>query len=952
MLFREPEKISNLADMPQTFLRRSILLVSLFLSCTFISKAQEHSKYRRIYLSGVDASKAKSWDFKVSDGRRAGEWTKIPVPSNWEMQGFGTINYGHDHRNPDIPLGKETGEYRLTFTLPKSAKDHVVRIVFEGAMTDTKVKINGESAGEAHQGGFQSFGYDISELIRSGQENLLEVAVAKRSSNTSVNKAEREADFWIFGGIYRPVYLEILPQNHLERIAIDAEANGQFRSLLVLNGVISDGLEIDWKIRDVKTKQLLGEETVSVSGDSVWIEKTFVNAKQWSPETPNLYLAEYSIRLADEVLFSQTERFGFRTVELRPQDGIYINGAKTIFKGVNRHSFHPKTGRALSEANHLEDILLMKEMNMNAVRMSHYQPDARFLELCDSLGLYVLDELTGWQDGYDTIVGPKLVKELVLKDANHPSVVVWNNGNEGGWDFFNEAGFHAFDIQDRPVLYPWLLKNDVDTHHYPSYKEGIQRLSNGSDIFMPTEVLHGLHDGGLGAGLEDFWNDYTYNPLGAGGFLWVFKDEALYRDDKGGMYDSDGNHAPDGILGPLGQKEGSFFTIKEIWSPVQVLPFALTPEFDGTIQVQNLYQFANLNQSQLVWEVKKLDRWGEPSTLYSGEIVLPDALPGETKLVELPLPERWERGDYLNLKVLGIHGEELYTWSNPIRRPQQMTDKVFGEYRRIARSPLKLEEKDGLLSLEAGERRFVFDMRGQYLREIWLNDSLLSFAQSAQTIEGIDSQKIKSSYDWNSNGSVTVIFEFNPYPKRLEWTVFADGRIKMSATAPHSRFDEIDYLGIGFDVNELKVKGVKWIGDGPYRVWQNRRKGVEFGIWEKAYNDTQTGYSFDKLEYPEFKGYHANLYALRLQMDGPDVIVRPETPGLFFNLFKPTYPEDATAGVKPPFPASDISFLYSIPAIGTKFHMADEMGPQSQQGASFARPQDEGYPIVLWFDFN
>ncbi|MHA7128761.1 glycoside hydrolase family 2 protein [Algoriphagus namhaensis] len=929
---------------------RPILLSAVYFLFAFGALAQSSIEPQRIYLSGKDAGAPQLWDFRVSDGLKANQWSKIPVPSNWEMQGFGTLNYGHDHRKKEVKLGDEIGEYKTNFSLPKRANNQRLKLVFEGAMTDTEVKVNGKSAGEKHQGGFQTFSYDITDLVKWGRENQLEVTVSKRSSNESVNKAEREADFWIFGGIYRPVFLEILPEYHFTRIALDAKANGTIQGLVTLNQVPKSG-KVTVEIKDLTGKSL-GSLSSPISGDSVWVSGSFPQAKTWSPEKPNLYTGEFAFISEGERLFVKSERFGFRTVELRPKDGFYVNGVKTIFKGVNRHSFHPERGRALSEQDHLTDVLLMKEMNMNAVRMSHYQPDTRFLELCDSLGLYVLDELTGWQDGYDTLVGPKLVQELVLKDANHPSVIAWNNGNEGGWDFYNEQGFHDLDIQNRPVLYPWLLKNEVDTHHYPSYKEGIQRLSNGSDIFVPTEILHGLYDGGHGAGLDDFWTDYGANPLSAGMFLWVFKDEALLRPDRGSRYDTDGNHAPDGILGPNNEKEGSFFTIKEIWSPIQILPMAVTPEFDGRIRVQNAYQFANLNESQLRWSVKKLDRWGEPSTIHVQTISLPDAVPGETKVVQLEMPEQWERGDYLELSAIGIHDEELYTWTYPIREAQQMTDKVLGEYRRIARSPLKLSESDGLLTLTTDERRYVFDMKALYLREIWVKDSLMAFAQASETVEGITSEKIKSSYDWNSNGSVTVTFEFKPYPNYIRWTVFADGKLKMEASDPKSRIKEVDFLGIGFDLQESKVKSVKWIGDGPYRVWQNRRKGVEFGIWEKAYNDTQTGYSYDQLIYPEFKGYHANLYALKLELDGVDLIVRAQTPGLFFNLFQPIYPEDSSPGVKPPFPKSDLSFLYTIPGIGTKFHRADEMGPQAQKTSTVSRAQDEGYPIVLWFDFN
>ncbi len=242
-------------------------------------------------------------------------------------------------------------------------------------------------------------------------------------------------------------------------------------------------------------------------------------------------------------------------------------------------------------------------MNMNAVRCSHYDPDKRFLDLCDSLGMLVLDEVTGWQDNYDTIIGPKLIKEEILKDENHASVVLWDHGNEGGWDFANEKAYHEFDIQKRPVIYPWLLHNGVDTHHYPDFKYAIQRYVYGNDPFMPTEFMHGLYDGGLGAGLNDFWNEYETSPLLAGAFLWVFADEAVLRTDKEGtVYDSDGNHAPDGILGPHLEKEASFYTIKDIWSPVQISPVTINKEWNGKLFLSNKYIYTNLNKCSFSWK--------------------------------------------------------------------------------------------------------------------------------------------------------------------------------------------------------------------------------------------------------------------------------------------------------------------------------------------------------------
>jgi beta-galactosidase/beta-glucuronidase len=184
----------------------------------FNANAQD-TRYQ--YLSGTDKDHTVKWDFYINTGQNSGKWSQIAVPSNWEQQGFGTYNYFKDKINPE-----ETGDYKYHFTVPKSSAFKTVFIVFEASMTDTKVKINGQSAGPVHQGGFYRFKYDITRLLNFGGDNLLEVSVSKRSANESVNQAERKADFWLFGGIFRPVYLETVPETFIDRIAINAKADG------------------------------------------------------------------------------------------------------------------------------------------------------------------------------------------------------------------------------------------------------------------------------------------------------------------------------------------------------------------------------------------------------------------------------------------------------------------------------------------------------------------------------------------------------------------------------------------------------------------------------------------------------------------------------------------------------------------------------------------------------
>ncbi|WP_201741458.1 glycoside hydrolase family 2 TIM barrel-domain containing protein [Sinomicrobium soli] len=927
-------------------MRFMLLLLTLALACTSVIYAQDDTGYQRIYLSGRDAATPVEWDFKVSDGRKSGKWSRIPVPSNWELHGFGTYNYGHDHGNDERVLGKETGFYKYRFRVPDEWKGKTVNIVFAGSMTDTEVKINGRQAGPVHQGAFYEFKYDISSLLEFGKKNLLEVKVAKHSENASVNRAERQADFWIFGGIFRPVYLEILPEAHFSRIAVDARASGKFRALLELSKPV-ESAEVRVRITDRDTGGQVKEFTAPLDAAASVIEEHVEHTVSWNPENPRLYDAEFTLLANGKPVYTKVEHIGFRTVALRENDGFYVNGTRVVFKGVNRHSFYPTTGRALSEANHLEDIRLIKEMNMNAVRMSHYPPDERFLELCDSLGLFVLDEVTGWQDGYDTIAGPKLIRETILKDENHPSVVIWDHGNEGGWTFANEKWFHRWDIQKRPVIYPWLNRNGVDTFHYPVYKAGINRLSNGQDVFMPTEMIHGLYDGGHGAGLDDFWTDYMKNPRAAGGFLWAFADEAVVRTDRSDSLDADGNHGPDGIVGPFREKEGSFYTIRDIWSPVKIKPLVVNSLFDGQLILGNDYLYTDLEGMELNWKLKAVNDW-EEHIMQSGDIVLKSTLPGESSRIELNLPEDFARADWLEVQVTDHHGRVVNTWSWPVHTPF-----AFAERNITAPAPEERPEmgtEGDKLVFRTGEVKVYFD-KNNYVLEKAEHAGWVFPLSGPVFMKNLRLEKVNIRED--EAGNHVIALNYDGYPDSVTWTLFKNGIVKLEAAAFRGRTDGKDYIGIHFDFPEEQVRGIKWFGNGPYRVWQNRLRGARFGFWQKDYNNTITGYSTKgKLEYPEFKGYHAGLYAYRLSTQKGDFSVYTETSGLFFRLFTPDESPYITDGLKVSFPPGDLSFLQKIPPIGTKFHAAEFMGPESGNPRNVGHWGDRLEGITLYFDFR
>ncbi|HLN54853.1 MAG TPA: glycoside hydrolase family 2 TIM barrel-domain containing protein, partial [Bacteroidales bacterium] len=632
-------------------------LILLFLFVFFTSNGQ---KTEVQYLSGTDKDNTVEWDFFCTHGMNSGSWKKIGVPSCWELQGFGSYLYGNVNKNAD-----EKGMYKYEFTVPAEWEKKQVNIVFEGSMTDTEVKINGKPAGRVHQGAFYRFRYSISELLNFEAPNLLEVTVSKESANESVNRAERISDFWVFGGIFRPVYLEAMPLQHVDRVAIDARADGSFYMDVFVKGK-GKAKQVSAQVETLDGKPvgpvMKAAVTKDTTGRSV-IRGNFDHPALWNPEFPNRYQVVVSLISGKDVVHRLTQKFGFRTVEVRPNDGIYVNGQKIMFKGVCRHTFWPASGRTSSLQLAIEDISLMKEMNMNAVRMSHYPPDHYFLDVCDSLGMFVLDELAGWQKFYDTPTARRLVRSMVERDVNHPSIVLWDNGNEGGFNTDVRLDYSLYDPQKRTVIEPWSIINNTNTKHYPKFDYVQNALNNGKEIFFPTEFLHGLNDGGHGAGLDDQWNFMLSKPLSAGAFLWVFADEAVERRDFNDSLDAEGNRGPDGILGPYHEKEGSFYTVKEIWSPVYFRENVIDKKFDGNLDITNRYLYTNLESCRFSYELVRFIFPEGISGNTSGQIPSPDLEPGKEGILKVHLPADWNNYDALYITATDQYGRNINTWS-------------------------------------------------------------------------------------------------------------------------------------------------------------------------------------------------------------------------------------------------------------------------------------------------
>ncbi len=949
---------------------RRLLLLLLLLSGSAAAQAPHPE---RIYLSGRGTDDPATWRFRCSAGQNSGTWRTIEVPCNWELQGFGDYTYGRWYTVEGAAPSAEEGTYRLRFDAPAAWRGQRVKLFFDGAMTDTEVFVNGRSAGEVHRGGFYRFGYDITELLRFGRQNLLEVRVAKHSANASVNAAERKADWWLYGGIYRPVWLEVVPQTHLRRYLLDAAQDGSLRVLAETEGETA-GHALRLSLRnltdDAPQTTPAGEAalTVPLTETETLLESAWSDIRPWTPESPHLYVARLELLDAAGRTIQQREtRVGFRTVEFVPQDGIYLNGRKIVMKGINRHSFSVEGGRATSAALSRQDAELIRAMNMNAVR-SHYPPDEHFLDMCDSLGLLYIDELAGWHDAYDTPTGTKLLREMVERDANHPCIVLWSNGNEGGWNTRLDPLFARHDrLQRRHVIHPWADFDGIDTHHYPAYLTGVGRFTNGYKVFLPTEFMHAMYDQGGGAGLRDFWDRWLTSPYFAGGFIWAFSDEAPSRTDRGGALDSDGSNAPDGVVGPRREKEGSFYAVRAQWSPLRIEPFPITERFDGSFRVKNEYLFTPLSQCRMTYAVRTCPsplRGADTTSriLATGEAVLPDAAPGETRTARLPLPANFRDGDLLEIEAFGPDGRSLCTWSYPIRRPRSYFAREEERAPRAALSQPEAVRTEEAIVLRNGEVEAVFDPATGKIRTIRSHGRTIPLTDGPAAVGmKMEYQPQRSSVRTTPDGACYCA-RYRGGVDSIVWRLTPDGLLEMKAlllnrASGGGGFDdaftdpEVYNLGLTFSYPEEACTGMRWLGRGPYRVWKNRIEGTRPGIWHKSYNDTVTGESYEALEYPEFKGYHAELYWATLESDTAPWSLHALSDGIFLRIFTPREPAGGTGDTMPAFPAGDLSLLLDIPAIRS-FKPIEQQGPGSQPGNIRIKKGDEGLHIDAVFDFR
>jgi len=924
-------------------MRKFFLLTTLAMALT--AAAQSSVETKRQYLSGHGCDDMVEWDFQCTDGRNSGKWTKIGVPSCWELQGFGTYQYGMRFYGKATPEGiaDEKGLYKTEFSLPQEWQGRQILLVFEAVFTDMRATINGRKAGNGlYSGGFTRHTIDVSDRVYFGKKkNRLEVEVAKESSNPQVNLAERRADYWNFGGIWRPVFIISKPAQNIQRVAIDAKADGRFMADVFLNRAVP-GSSVCVDVIDAQGKKVATSPAFTIASDQGKADFNVKSPKLWNAEQPNLYTAVFTLKDAQgKALHIERQKFGFRTIEYRHQyngdkeDGVFINGKKVVFKGANRHSFRPETGRTLSKQKNIEDVLLIKSMNMNAVRLSHYPADPEFLDACDSLGLYVECEQPGWHWGHETIVGSQIVEEMVTRDVNHPSIIFWSNGNEGGFNYELEPVFTKLDPQQRVVLYPWANRNGFETKHYRSWGETAEYMRQ-KEIFMPTEFLHGLYDGGHGAGLKDYWKLMMSNPRCAGGFLWDLMDQGVVRTDMDNIVDCMGNFGADGIVGPHMEKEGSFYTIREVWSPVQWKYLD-----SGIVTLENCYNFTNLKDCKFTYKLLQTPAYGQKDMIVvkEGTFESPDVAPGQRAQFTVP---KTKEADVFQLTAIDPNGQEIFTWSHKIKMTYgNFNKKMLHEN---TQQYTYTEEGDQLL-VKSNNRQYTFCKKTGRLMGVSVDGKKLSFSNGPRFVAAKRSDRSQDGfYNHDDKEAFKKKTEYTEYDdqgafagfafsdstlvanyqhgsmEKVTWRFLADGGVYMNVNYYFNGV--VDLMGICFDYPEQMMKSKTWVGKGPYRVWQNRMEGPQYGLWSNKYNDPIPGETF---EYPEFKGYFAGVSWM--QFDTTEGQFGIETLGSKIGVYTP---RDGRDHILYTLPETGIAILKAIPAVRNKVNTTDLNGPSAQ----------------------
>ena len=548
-------------------------------------------------------------------------WENFPVPGLFELNGHGDRiykNIGYAwcttfDSNPPIVGETEnyTGSYRREVTLPESWQGQQVLMHVGSATSNVKVWVNGKLVGYSEDSKIAAE-FDITKYVKKGK-NLIAMQVMRWCDGSYLE----DQDFWRFTGIAREVYLYARPKVHIEDIVVKQDWQDG-TGLLDVSVKAPKGTTVEVRLDDAEGN------TVGTGA-----QQTITNVKAWTAETPYLYNMYVTLKKGTEVKDVVVLKVGFRHIEIKGGQ-LLVNGQPILIKGVDRHELDPDGGYVVSLERMRQDLRIMKQLNINAVRTSHYPDDPRWYDLCDSAGIYLVAEANleshGMGYGEGTLAKRKDFQLMhmernqanVLTLRNHPSIIIWSLGNEAGYgENFEKCYDWIKSVDSRPVQYEqaghW-GKTDIFCPMYMGYEdcEKYAKTDNPRPLIQ-CEYAHAM--GNSVGGFKEYWDLVRKYPKYQGGFIWDFVDQGLrdkstitgkeiftYGGDYGRYPASDYNFNCNGIIAPDRRLNPSAYEVGYYYQNVWLTDKGLK---DGKLEVYNEHFFRTLDGCQLEWQVKK-----------------------------------------------------------------------------------------------------------------------------------------------------------------------------------------------------------------------------------------------------------------------------------------------------------------------------------------------------------
>lgn len=684
------------------------------------------------------------------------DWDLIPVPSFWQLRGYGIPRYLDEAYpfEPDPPRPPRdfnpVGSYRTTFTVPPGWDGRQVFVHFAGVDSAFYVWVNGQQVGYSQDSATPAE-FNITPHLKPG-DNLLAVQVFRWSDGTYLECQ----DMWRLSGIFRDVYLFSTPDVHLGDFFVRTDLDDTYRDGIVQvkisvrndAGTDAGAHSVRLTVLDRTHRRLAGAGG-SVSAVPVGRVETLSLAipvsrpDKWTAETPNLYHLVLELLDPDaNVVETTSTRFGFREVDIAG-GRLRVNGKPIMIKGVNRHEWDPDTARTLTRARMVQDILLMKRNNINAVRTSHYPNDPRWLDLCDEYGLYVVGEANVESHGlYDVL--PKSLPEwrhacvdrmtsMVERDKNHPSIIIWSLGNECGMgkNFEHMAAYARSADPTRPVQFEPAGEHAVTDLVVPmyasierivEYAERQERLDaegrTAEDLNRPLILCEYAHAMGNSVGnLQDYWDAIEAHGHLQGGFIWDWVDQGLrmfspsagagqlrkqywgYGGDFGDRPTA-GNFCCNGLVQPDRKPNPSLHEVRKVYQYVKVEPIDAAA---GRFRVRNKYAFLSLDHLNVTWEITR-----DGVRIQQGEHSPLDIAAGQSAELTIPFrePEIRPGARYWLTVTFALRQETSWAEAGHVvawdqfRLPFDVPEPAAVDAEGLAR--IELKERDGAIEV-AGE---------------------------------------------------------------------------------------------------------------------------------------------------------------------------------------------------------------------------------------------------------